>query len=234
MNIQTCLALCVASVFLGTQTTHASPHRSINKIPTTQPLVALTFDDGPNQFTPKILDILKATGAKATFFEIGKNVTKNPDLSRRVSQEGHQIGNHSMTHPHLAKLSTEAEIRTEIDGFQHLIKETTGHDCTVFRAPFFSLDDRVWKILDEYALPSFIRTVGGDFKGDKNTLFKDPSVAQKHAQEVVEMIKKSGNGTIILMHERDITPYYLEAVIKGVQKAGFTFVTLSQLQAAAK
>ena len=219
--------------FLLAFSAHAQPRKPIAKIPNKQQLIALTFDDGPNEVTPKILDILKRCGVHATFFEIGKNVKKHPDLSRQVLQEGHQIGNHSMTHPRLDNLSDTDAIRQEITGFQNLIQNLTGETPTVFRAPYFSMDERVWSVLDELQLPAFVRSVGGDYKADKKDLFTNPEVAQKHAQEVVQMVKKSGSGTIILMHERDITPYYLERVVQDLQAAGFHFVTLSQLLAVA-
>ena len=69
-------------------------------IPTNKPEVYLTFDDGPTKgVTEKVLTILKKYNAKATFFCIGRNVVKNPDILLRITNEGHSIGNHSMTHP---------------------------------------------------------------------------------------------------------------------------------------
>ena len=88
-------------------------------------LVALTFDDGPNpDWTPQILDVLKAQHVPATFFVVGVNGVGEPDLLRRIVDEGHEIGNHSYTHPNMAKIGPE-EIRLELNATQRLIEAYT-------------------------------------------------------------------------------------------------------------
>src|SRR3954462_7715615 len=70
------------------------------------PYIAMTFDDGPSpETTPRLLDILKQRNIKATFFMIGQNAERHPDIVKRILADGHEIGNHSWTHPQLAKLS---------------------------------------------------------------------------------------------------------------------------------
>jgi len=98
--------------------------------------VALTFDDGPDsEWTPQILDILKAKGVKATFFMVGANMEQYPDLVRRIVSEGHTIGVHTYTHPNIALVSEE-RANLEFNASQRLIEAITGHSTTLFRPPY--------------------------------------------------------------------------------------------------
>src|SRR5207249_542674 len=98
--------------------------------------VALTFDDGPDpEWTPKILDILKAAKVKAAFFLVGVNAEHYPNLVRRIVDEGHEIGNHTYYHPNLA-LCWPEHIRLELNATQLLIQTLTGRATTLFRPPY--------------------------------------------------------------------------------------------------
>jgi peptidoglycan-N-acetylglucosamine deacetylase len=98
--------------------------------------VAITFDDGPDpQWTPKILDILKAANVKATFFIVGVNAERYPALVRRIVDEGHEIGNHTYYHPNLA-LCWPEHIRLELNATQLLLETITGRATTLFRPPY--------------------------------------------------------------------------------------------------
>ncbi len=98
--------------------------------------VTITFDDGPDpEWTPQILDILKAKGVKATFFMIGVNMEKNPRLVRRVVREGHLIGVHTYTHPNIAQVKKERAY-LEFNATQRLIESLTGHSTILFRPPY--------------------------------------------------------------------------------------------------
>jgi hypothetical protein len=97
--------------------------------------VAITFDDGPDpQWTPKILDILKAANVKAAFFLVGVNAEHYPNLVRRIVDEGHEIGNHTYYHPNLAECWPE-HVRLELNATQLLIETITGRATTLFRPP---------------------------------------------------------------------------------------------------
>ena len=98
--------------------------------------VVITFDDGPDKkWTPQILDILKAKNVKATFFMIGVNMEKYPEIVRRVLAEGHMIGVHTYTHPNIAQVSPE-RARLEYNATQRLLESITGHTTTLFRPPY--------------------------------------------------------------------------------------------------
>src|SRR6059058_3920715 len=98
--------------------------------------VAITFDDGPDpRWTPKILDILKAANVKATFFVVGVNAERYPELVRRIVNEGHEVGNHTYYHPNLALWWPE-HIRLELNATQLLLETITGRATTLFRPPY--------------------------------------------------------------------------------------------------
>src|ERR1700685_2740033 len=107
-----------------------------------QPYVAMTFDDGPSaENTPRLLDMLKQRNIKATFFLIGQNAAANPDLVRRILAEGHEIGNHSWTHPQLSKLSDD-RVTEEITKTQAAIKNASGYTPVILRPPYGAITAR--------------------------------------------------------------------------------------------
>jgi peptidoglycan/xylan/chitin deacetylase (PgdA/CDA1 family) len=100
-------------------------------------MIALTFDDGPDpQWTPAILDILKKENVPATFFIIGKNGQSYPELVRRIVNEGHEIGNHTFSHPNLGELPGPL-VDLELNATQRLIESLTGRSTVLFRPPYF-------------------------------------------------------------------------------------------------
>src|ERR1700756_4822101 len=91
------------------------------------PYIALTFDDGPSaKLTPRLLDLLGAHHIKATFFVIGQNVAEQPEIVARAAREGHEIGNHSWSHPNFGKMSDEA-VRRELKKTDDAIRSATGN-----------------------------------------------------------------------------------------------------------
>jgi peptidoglycan/xylan/chitin deacetylase (PgdA/CDA1 family) len=97
--------------------------------------IALTFDDGPGKATPAVLDLLKQANIRATFFLCGQNVERYPELARRIAEEGHEIGNHTYSHPRLLG-RTPGKIAYEIESAQTIIAHHTGHKPTLFRPPY--------------------------------------------------------------------------------------------------
>jgi peptidoglycan-N-acetylglucosamine deacetylase len=109
--------------------------RSIWRGPRDRRALALTFDDGPSESTPEILDALGQYGARATFFQCGANVERLPEIARTVAAGGHEIGNHSYSHPYLF-LRSPGGIESELRRAQEAIEERTGARPAWFRAPF--------------------------------------------------------------------------------------------------
>jgi len=108
---------------------------SISRGPTTRPAIALTFDDGPSESTPQLLEILARHRAPASFFQCGTNVRRLPSVAREVAAAGHEIGNHTDTHPLLA-LKSPGYIQRELSAAQEAIEQATGVCPRYFRAPY--------------------------------------------------------------------------------------------------
>src|ERR1700736_507403 len=103
------------------------------------PYIAMTFDDGPSaKLTPKLLDLLAAHHIKATFFLIGQNVAENPEIAAREVREGHEIANHSWSHPNLAKMSDEG-VRGQLRKTDDAIRSAIGKRPSLLRPPYGSI-----------------------------------------------------------------------------------------------
>jgi peptidoglycan-N-acetylglucosamine deacetylase len=204
--------------------TPAEPSLTFNLVHVDGPYIALTFDDGPNdKLTPKLLDLLAAHHIKATFFVLGELVTTYPEIVQRAAREGHEIGNHSWSHPNLAKLSDEG-VRQQLQKTDDAIKAATGTRPTLMRPPYGNLTARQK------------RWVHDDF-GYKIILWDvDPLDWRRPGPKVVcsRIVKETRAGSIILSH--DIHPGTIEAMpatLEQLQAKGFKFVTVSELIAMA-
>jgi peptidoglycan/xylan/chitin deacetylase (PgdA/CDA1 family) len=190
--------------------------------------VLLTFDDGPHPgYTPAILDILKAEGVHAIFFQVGRNlgeITQGAPvpgvalaIESRLVLEGHAVGNHSFTHPVLPKLERK-DIAKEIEDTQMLIDamvpDTNGRTGG-FRPPYGARDDKVFAEIEQHRLRSVVWNVDSED-------WADP-LPESIAHRVVQEAEKEGRG-IVLMH--DIHARSVEAlpiVIRELKKRGFQF-----------
>jgi len=191
--------------------------------------VALSFDDGPDpKWTPQVLDILKAHHVKAAFFLLGEQAEANPELVRRIVQEGHEIGNHSYTHPNLSRVSRrQAEL--ELNATQRLIEAITGRSTTLFRPPF-NADSRPHD-------PKEIATIELAQEMGYLTVAEniDPEDWQRpSADEILRRIKRLRHeGSIILLHDaggdRRETVKALPRIISYLRERGDEIVTLSRL-----
>lgn len=198
-------------------------------------LVALTFDDGPDpQWTPQILDILKAKHAPATFFVIGENAMPHLFLLKRIADEGHEIGNHSFTHPNLALDSPEST-RIELSSTRRLVEAYTGRSLRLFRAPYFGDAEPT---TSNELLPALIAQRDGytnvGLHVDPNDWKRQPAseiVASTLAQ--VRTGDPETAGQIVLLHDgggdRSATIAALPAIIDGLRARGYTLVGISQL-----
>ncbi len=192
--------------------TASTPSRSR----TENPILALTFDDGPHPvYTPQLLDGLKERGIKASFFLMGKNIAGNEDLVRRMYEEGHLIGNHTFDHVRLSRL-TDSEACSQITRTSNTIYEITGQYPTYVRPPYGE-----WKEgLDctVTMLPVFWDIDPLDWN-TKNT-----------DQVVQKVVSSAEDGNIILMHD-----YYDSSVQAALQivdimtRQGYDFVTVDRL-----
>ncbi len=186
------------------------------------PYIAMTFDDGPHATnTPKVLEMAAERHIKLTFFVLGECVLQNPDVLRREVAEGHEIGNHSWSHPNLAKLS-DTNVRSQLQRTEDLIEKTAGIKPKLMRPPYGELTKRQ-RIL-----------VNHEF-GYKVILWDvDPLDWKRPGPSVVasRIIAGTRPGSIILSH--DIHPPTIEAmpqVFDALLAKGFKFVTVSELLA---
>ncbi|MGE5381518.1 MAG: polysaccharide deacetylase family protein [Methylocystaceae bacterium] len=187
-----------------------------------QKLVALTFDDGPDpRYTPKVLNILKQYQVKATFFMVAENAEAHPGLVRQAIKEGHEIENHSYTHPELNR-DTLATIDAEIVGTQEVLEGITGRYPIYFRPPKRLYNQHVIKAAHASRMQVILWTVGVE-----NRRCPTP---QKMAERVLQKMQP---GVIILAHDgllcRDKTVLALPAIIEGYQEHGYKFVNLNVL-----
>ena len=120
--------------------------------------LALTFDDGPSQWTPAVRELLREHGARATFFLIGARVRERPDEVRRIVEDGHEIGSHTLTHPRLTDIADD-EVRREVQEGARAVAEVVGDRPHLFRAPGFHADERVLGIVEELALDAVFADV---------------------------------------------------------------------------
>lgn len=114
--------------------------------------LALTFDDGPGECTGEVLDLLAAHSARATFFVIGAAAEAQSDLIRRIDAGGHELGNHTWSHPRLARDCDDARVRAELVSTNAIVEELIGRRPTRFRAPRYDVDGRVLAIASELGL----------------------------------------------------------------------------------
>lgn len=186
--------------------------------------VALTFDAGPSENTPRLLDILKREHARATFFMLGKNhIETHPDLVRRIADEGHELANHTWSHKILTKADPD-EVRSQISRVQDAVTRLTGRTPLLMRPPQGRTDERVIKICRELGVAQVLWSVTA-----KDYRTTDSALIEKR---VLEQTKRDG---VILLHDiyRGTVPA-VPGILAGLRKQGYTVVTVSRLMAPAK
>ncbi|MFZ0961218.1 MAG: polysaccharide deacetylase family protein [Terriglobia bacterium] len=187
--------------------------------------ISLTFDDGPAEpFTAQVLDILREHQVPATFFVCGRNVEKHPDLLRRITREGHEVGNHTYSHPFVF-FKSRRRISEEIDRTQTIIEKVVGIRPNVFRPPYgarwFGL---VPALLDRDMHLVLWSAAGYDWKKDVRGITK-------------AALRDLKPGAVILLHDgretrpageidRSRTVSALPAIIAGARQRGYTFAPL--------
>lgn len=185
--------------------------------------VALTFDAGPSENTPRLLDILKREHVHATFFMLGKNhIEKHPDLVRRIADEGHELANHTWSHKILTKTDSD-EVRSQLSRVQDAVEKLTGRKPLLMRPPQGRTDERVSKISKELGLAQVLWSVTAkDYRTTDSALIK---------KRVLEQTDRDG---IILLHDiyRGTVPA-VPGILAELKKRGYTVVTVSRLLAPA-
>ncbi len=189
---------------------------------TDKKVVALTFDDGPHETkTEKILEVLDKYNIKATFFIIGQNAKKYPEVLKKTFDAGHDIGNHTYDHKSIYKLSGEL-VAEEVKKCSDIIESIIGYRPSIFRPPEGFMNDSLAQIVKDHGYKIILWKVDTyDWKGKS---------AQDIYHNVTENVK---NGDFILMHDyiwkRSYTPEALDIIIPFLIKQGFQFCTVSEM-----
>lgn len=193
--------------------------KSLIKSNTNEKIIALTFDDGPDaRVTPQLLNLLESEDTPATFFCIGKQIEKYPEVIKAIDQKGHLIGNHSYSHHHWFSFFSSKKMETEIKRTNELIQGTINKSPTLFRPPFGVTNPNLKQALtavNMYSTGWSLRS----FDTIKNT----DDVIRK-------LIRKTKPGDVVLFHDNNekiieiVTTY-----LKWLKENGFKVVSLEQL-----
>jgi cellulose synthase/poly-beta-1,6-N-acetylglucosamine synthase-like glycosyltransferase/peptidoglycan/xylan/chitin deacetylase (PgdA/CDA1 family)/spore germination protein YaaH len=193
--------------------------------------LALTFDDGPDPtWTPQVLDVLRENHVQGTFFVVGERAEDAPDLVRREFAEGHLLGNHTYTHPHLGRISS-SRLESEVDRTQRLIESITGRQTVMFRSPF---DTDATPLMQEQVAPlEKVSRRGYWLIGAEidSTDYEKPG-AGKIVATVLQQLEDTPSN-IVLFHDaggdRHQTVEALRLLIPQLRARGYEFVTVDQL-----
>lgn len=180
-----------------------------------RPMIALTFDDGPGEYTEELINCLVENNAKATFFMLGQNVEAYPEIAKELSDAGMELGNHSYSHPDLVTIGAEAAAQ-QVSNTDAALKAATGFEATVMRPPGGSFNDSIKAAIDHPLIIWSIDTRDWATKSEDQTY----QVVMDNAQD----------GSVVLMH--DIHEWSVKAAIRMIPDLiakGFKLVTVSEL-----
>jgi peptidoglycan-N-acetylglucosamine deacetylase len=202
------------------QSPAALPKIGYSSVNTSAPYVALTFDDGPHVTnTPRLLDLLAKRNIKATFFVVGTCAAEYPAILKRIADEGHELANHSWSHPNLSKMSDEA-VRSQLQKTENIVFKTTGVRMKLMRPPYGAITQRQREWINK------------DFGYRVIMWSVDPLDWKNRNAATVSnrIISGTTNGSIILAH--DIHPTSVDAMPRTIDELlgkGYQFVTVSEL-----
>lgn len=196
--------------------------------PRNRPLVALTFDDGPDtNFTPRILDILERTGTPASFYVVGRRAESLPDMTRRMQRVGGEVGNHAYEEAHLdLRRIPPAEMLRSLSRTHEIITNLTGRAPVTFRPPFGFYNSMVLSTAQRFGYATVLWDVDAQ---DWQSL-----TGQQILQNVLPKVQ---NGSIILMHSGTTLPgedltgtvNALPDMIRDLRQRGFRLVTVAEM-----
>ncbi len=222
IKIAIALLLSAVTLTVGSQFVFAGTDRllPIYCVETDKKRIAISFDAAwGNDDTHTLIDILKKYDVPATFFVVGAWVDKYPESVRELSNAGHQIQNHSNTHPYLTELS-KTQICDEIKSCNEKIKAITGVEPTLIRPPYGDYDNNVITTVESLNMKTIQWSVD-------SLDWKENATADSIYNRVVSKVQ---NGSIILCHnDAEHTPEALPRILENLKKDGYEFVLLSDL-----
>lgn len=191
---------------------------------TSQKIIYLTFDAGyENGATSKILDVLQKHKVQATFFLVGNYIKTQPDLVKRMVDEGHNVGNHTMTHPDMSKIADKESFEKELKGLENLYKELTGEEMKkLYRPPQGKFSTDNLKMAKELGYKTFFWSLAYVDWIDKNQPTKEFAFSK--------LIPRIHNGAIVLLHSTSSTnAEILDELLTKWKEMGYTFGDISKI-----
>ncbi len=200
---------------------------NFNGLPQGQKILALSYDDGPNDpWTMKLLEVLDKHEVHATFFMLGRYVRQHPEIARAVSEAGHAIGNHSYTHPNLI-FASQTKLREELEETSKAIEDATGKRPVLFRPPFGGRRPGTFRVAGELKmLPVMWRVICYDWK------------AKSHEEILQHARRQIAGGEIVLLHDgghlrmgedRSHTVRATGELIREYKDLGYKFTTVTAM-----
>ncbi|MFT8857018.1 polysaccharide deacetylase family protein [Bifidobacterium aquikefiri] len=195
---------------------------SINpRPPADKKVIALTFDDGPSQYSTPILQILKSKGVKATFMDIGNQSTQMSQIEQQMLADGNQVVSHSYSHPDLTTLNRDA-LRKELTSGFNALKTASNSTTRMLRAPYGSFNKETWMNSSDIVSSNILWTIDTqDWKQPGENAIKN------------EVMNNAYSGAIVLMHDgggnRTQDIHVLPDIIDSLKSQGYQFVTMNEL-----
>lgn len=195
--------------------------KSVCKANVSDKTVSLTFDDGPDaMMTPRVLDVLKKYNIKATFFVIGSNALKNYDIVRRMYEDGHIIGNHTLLHTASFPILGKKIIGEELQLCNHFIEKILGIRLRLFRPPFGVTNPPIAKAVKKNGFTS----IGWSIRS------LDTKKSRSREYICRRVVERLHDGAIILLHDRCAdADVLLEMIIKEIYRKGYNIVPLDEM-----
>lgn len=184
-----------------------------------RPVIALTFDDGPSEYTEQILDILTQNGARATFFVVGNRIAGRENILENIYLQGSEIANHSWNHADLAKMRTEKEVVANLQKTIDAVAAVINQEPTLMRPPYGAVDAEVIDACITLGLPIINWNI--------DTL----DWQSRDAKQVYDIImRQTYDGSIILLHDLyESTALAMQTVIPELVAQGYQLVTVTEL-----
>lgn len=191
-------------------------HPSKKKLSITKPTIALTFDDGPSQYTKEIVELLNKYNANATFFILGNKINNYQETLKFLLQNGNELGNHSYNHKQLTKLS-EQELKQQIESTNKIVKETLNYDIHLLRPTYGAITNQLKNNIDMEIVLWNVDTKDWKLRNSK-------MIAKKALGDIKD-------GKIVLMHDiYKTTLQALKLILPELEKQGYQIVTVSELK----
>ncbi|MBT9186662.1 polysaccharide deacetylase family protein [Zobellia russellii] len=182
--------------------------------------VSITFDDGPNrEFTPKVLDLLEKYNAKATFFCIGEQIEKHPEILKKIIAQGHTIGNHTYSHANTFGFFPLDKVMNELTRTKKAVHTLTGKEMTLYRPAFGVTNPQIAKAVNQLN----IKAIGWNVRSLDTTSRSEKTILER-------ITKKVSKGDIILLHDTsEKTIRVLEQLLLFLREKNLSSVTVDRL-----